>query len=316
MHKAKTAAIMLSVVCLLFTGCASSARSIPEGDGAAVTVGTETVKPISVYAGELGISETTLLDFLNAVDMPYEDYIAHNPDAAELRKKVEEQYECTYEDYVDMMIRVNTSPPPSLVEYTPFVSQYSIYDAYIKADDITKKDDKSYLKDGTIEVTIADKDDDSYIFDVLNMCDGDFSLYMTALHDSYECTSAEITNLTLYGNHGITTKTEDGKENKLLSDMFAVRADTNEVAEEIIIPVVTLKYHDDETQNKTFALCNELGLIFKTTGKDSFDTMYKLANTEFQIRYKGQKKLEQAVSEILNPETTETEKGFEETNED
>ena len=47
---------------------------------------------------------------------------------------------------------------------------------------------------------------------------------------------------------------------------------------------MTLKFDKTPEKNMSFALSNELGLVFSTTGSDSLTTMLKLTNVDFQIR--------------------------------
>ena len=297
--KLKRIAAMLTLAAVIssFSACSSENLTIP-----AVNEGVT----LSDLASKLDVSDEEFNKYLESLNMSYDDFINNmndkNQDIDAMKKGIEEAYNCKYSEYIRTVILVSNTEEPDADKYTPMISKYGIYSAYVPTAELSA--DKTQLKNYDIVINIADEDEDAYAFDVINNCSGDLSLYMTALNDAYQCTSAEITNITVLGNYGVKKPKED---NSLLNRMFVFNKNTDDVLEQISIPVITLHFDKDESRDKTLALCNEMGLIFKTEGADSLEKMLNIINIDFQIRYTSLIDNAKAVYADIENTQTETE---------
>ena len=289
------AVFTLAAVISSFSACSSENLTIPT-----VNEGVT----LSDLASKLDVSDEEFNKYLESLNMSYDEFITNmnnnNQDIDAMKKGIEEAYNCKYSEYIRTVILVSNTEEPDANKYTPMISKYGIYNTYVPTAELSA--DKTKLKNYDVAINIADEDEDAYAFDVINNCSGDLSLYMTALNDAYQCTSAEITNITVLGNYGVKKPKED---NSLLNSMFVFNKNTDDVLEQISIPVITLHFDKDESRNKTLALCNEMGLIFKTEGADSLDKMLDIINIDFQVRYSSL--MENAKAVYADTENTQTE---------
>ena len=233
-------------------------------------------------ADVLGVSLEDFNAFLDNLNLSYDDYMGSlnksNKSLSELKESIETMYDCTYSEYIKTIVAVNNKTVPDSSAYSVFTSEYSLYDAYIPVNELD--DTKSTLINYDIHIKVADTDNDAYAFDAIVSCGGDFKTYVDTLNREYDCSSVEFTNISLYGGHGSFKPDET---NACMDNLFVYDPQTNEILEVIIVPVMTL-HSKDESKNITLALSNELGLIFRTEGADSYDKMLKLSNLNFQIR--------------------------------
>lgn len=230
----------------------------------------------------LDVSTEDFEAFLNNIDTTYDDYIAqlndNNKSLEDMKKDIEATYDCSYEEYIKAVLVVNNKNVPDSNIYELFESKYSTFDTYIPLEELNET--KTELKNYDISFEIADESEYAYAFDAIAYTNGNFKTYMDYLNQVYGCKSAELTNISIFGGHGVNKPEE---ENKCLNSLFVFDEKTNEILEKIAVPVLTL-HNEDENKNITLALCNELGLVFKTTGADSYDKMLRLGNLDFQIR--------------------------------
>ena len=255
----------------LFTACDSIEQTIP------------TVNDIDINdtISQLGVSIDDFTEFLSNIDMTYDEYIdtlnSNETTLSDLVDNVKTYYNCTYEEYVKAtnLIREIDLPDESL--YSIFESAYSAFDAYIPVSELNEAGTE--LINYGIEIAIADTAEDAYAFDIISVCNNDLASYMDILNGEYGCTSIEITNIALFGSYGIT-KPDD--ENACLDTLFVYDDETDEILQKITMPVITL--HMEDGNDITLALSNELGLIFKAVGSDSYEKMLNLSNLRFQIR--------------------------------
>jgi len=262
---------ILTAVCLTACDVKSADRTIPVGDEIKIADAIKT----------LNVSMDDFTAFLDSIDTDYDSFISEitkDSTLEEVKSDIEENFDCTYNDYIKAIIIVNNKTTPDSSEYALFKSKYSLYDAYIPLTELN--DDKTSLKDYDIDIEIADESENAYAFDAIAYANCNFKDYISFLNQEYGCTSAEFTNIAIFGGHGVTKPSED---NKCIDNLFVFDDKTNEILEKISMPVLTLK-NEDESKNITLALCNELGLTFKTTGKDSYSKMLKIGNIDFQIR--------------------------------
>lgn len=264
---------ILTAAC--FTACdinKSPSEMIPPVNETSIE---EAVKTLNVSAEDFNA-------FLDNINLSYEDYIgslnSSNRSLSDLKSDIEETYNCTYSEYIKTIVAVNNQTIPDSDNYAVFTSKYSIYDAYIPISELD--DTKSTLINYDIHIKVADTDDDAYAFDAIASCSGDFKTYIELLNQMYGCSSVEFTNISLFGGHGAFKPDET---NACMDNLFVYDNKTNEILEVIIVPVMTL-HNDDESKTVTLALSNELGLVFRTDGADSYEKMLKLGNLSFQIR--------------------------------
>lgn len=243
---------------------------------------TKTDITVAEAAKTLGITTETFEAFLDNIGISFDEYISTldktGTNLESIREDVEESYNCTYEEYVNTILTVNTKTTPDANEYALFKSELSSFDAYIPLSELN--DDKTELTNYDVSIGVADEEDDAYAFDAIIACSGDFGTYMTVLNQYYDCESVEFTNITLFGGLGVTKP--DG-DNACMDYIFAYDEDTNEILEIITVPVMTL-HMKNEADDITLALSNDLGLIFKATGTDGFEKILKLDNLKFQVR--------------------------------
>lgn len=273
-----TSRICIIAMTIIMTGCLTGCdikhtkQTIPAVNEIDIA---EAVKTLDVSADDFEA-------FLQNIDTTYDDYIAqlndNNKSLADMKKDIEATYDCSYEEYIKTVLAVNNKTAPDSSIYELFKSKYSNFDTYIPLEELDET--KSKLKNYDISFEIADESEYAYAFDAIAYANGDFEAYMDYLNQVYDCTSAEFTNMALFGGHGVTRP--EG-ENKCMDSLFVFDEKTNEILEKISIPVLTL-HNEDENKNITLALCNEFGLVFKTTGADSYNKMLKLGNLDFQIR--------------------------------
>ena len=270
-HVSRLIATLLIISSL--TACDSSvSKTIP-------SVNEETISDAAVT---LGVSVDTLESFFDNIGITYDDYIAslnqNNQTLSNLKEQIETTYDCTFDEYIETIITVNNKTIPDETKFHKFESKYSIYDAYIALDELNE--DKTQLINYDAEIAIADENDNAYAFDALAYSNGEFRYYMNEINRIFGCKSVEVTNLSLFGGKGVT---KPEKDNACMDKIFVYDDKTNEILEKMTLSVVTLK-KDDENENITLALSNELGLIFKTTGSDSYEKMKKISNLDIQTR--------------------------------
>ena len=268
------AAIMTVILACCLTACdkKDTPQTIPAVNETTLAQAVQT----------LGTSEETFNEFLSTMGLSFDDYITalnnNNTSLDDMKTEIESTYNCTFDEYAKTILIVGNKTLPDESKYVIFKSQYSLYDAYIPLSELNT--DKTELKNYDIEVFVADEDEDAYAFDAIVACQGDFKSYIDTLHSNYDCTSAELTNVSIFGSYGVKKPEE---KNACIDNMMFYDGDTNEILEKIAVPVITL-HNQDESKNMTLALSNELGLIFKTTGADSYDKMLNLSDIDFQIR--------------------------------
>lgn len=265
------AAVTIMLICCL-TGCKAENRTIPANNNK---------NNIAEAAQTLNVSTDEFEAFLENIDCNYDEYITmlntNNTTLTDLKSQIESKYDCTYSDYIQTVLTVNNKNTPD-ENYLLFKSVYSSLDAYIPTNALD--DTKTKLKNYDIDVAVADTNEYTYAFDMIAACGGDFAAYVSALNQTYACDSIEFTNITIYGGHGVTKPDET---NDCMDRIFVYDEKTNEILEKLTIPTLTLK-NSDSSKNITLALSNELGLIFKTTGADSYEKMLKLSNLDIQVR--------------------------------
>lgn len=262
---------ILAAAC--FTACdvKNTDRTIPVGNQIEIA---DAIKTLNVSMDDF----TAFLDNMNTDYDSYISEITKSSTLEEAKSDIEKNFDCTYNEYINAVITVNNKTTPDSDKYALFKSKYSLYDTYIPLTELN--DDKTSLKDYDIAVEVADESETAYAFDAIAYANCNFKDYISFLNQEYECTSAEFTNVAIFGGHGVTKPSGD---NKCIDNLFVFDDKTNEILEKISMPVLTLK-NEDENKNITLALCNELGLAFKTTGKDSYKKMLKIGNVDFQIR--------------------------------
>lgn len=267
---AKIVAAVLTAFCL--TACSPSTQNM--------TIPTIEKIDINEAAETLGITVNDFEAFLDSLGTTYDKYVEtlnkNNQSFDEIKKNVEQSYNCTFKNYVDTIVTVNNKNTPTTDKYVSYKSKYSVYDAYFPADVI----ENNVIKSCDIAIEIADDADDVVAFDAMQLCSGDTRLYFDTLTEKYACDHIEITNFTILGGFGVTKPSEN---NPCMDMFFVYRDETGEILDKITLSMLTLCY-DDVNKNITLALSNELGLLFKTTGADGKENMLKLKDVELQIR--------------------------------
>ena len=260
---------------LSLAGCDSNiVNSIPA---------TGSDKTIQAAAKELNISEETLQRYLDSVGVSYNELIdnlnSSSKTITDMKTEIETNYACSFADYAQTIISTSNQTIPDAKTFTVFKSQYAKYNTYFPTNILNTE--KTGFKDYAVKIEVADSSQNAYAFDVITKCNNDLSSYVNVLNQLYGCSSVEFTNITIFGRHGTFKPTEN---TGLLDGLFAYDEKTNEIVEKFVIPVMTLKFDKTPEKNMSFALSNELGLVFSTTGSDSLTTMLKLTNVDFQIR--------------------------------
>lgn len=237
---------------------------------------------IDEAATTLGVSVDDLNSFFNSIGITYGDYVeilnSQNQSISDLKSNIENKYDCTFKEYVQAYVLINGAEPPSDQKYNVFPSQYSLYDAYVESTELNDAADT--LINYNVSIAIADSDTDTYAFDVMSLCNSDFKTYIATIVDNYKCDYIDFSTVTLTGSHG-SIQPEDA--NACINNLFIYDEKTGDVSEQIPTAVLTLHY-ENEDENRSFALSNELGLIFKATGADSKEKISRLADLDFQIR--------------------------------
>lgn len=263
-----------ALLAMTLTACSDGKLQTP-------SIPAESVISIEDAVKTLDVSTEDFNAYLDTMELSYDEYITdlnnRNINLSDLKSDIENAFGCRYDEYIKTVTAVNNKTVPD-DNYVIFPSKYSTYDAYIPVNALDSS--KTTLTDGDIKVEIADESNDAYAFDIIAGCNNNFVTYMTVLNDAYGCSSAELTNMTVYGGRGVIKP--DG-DNACMDSLFVYDKQTHEILETIVIPVLTL-HNSDETKNTTLALSNELGLIFRTDGSDSFERMLKLCNLDLQIR--------------------------------
>ena len=266
--------MIAALLAMTLTACSDGKLQTP-------SIPAESVMNIEDAVKTLDVSTEDFNAYLDAMELSYDEYITdlsnRNINLSDLKSDIETAFGCSYDEYIKTVTVVNNKIIPD-ANYVIFPSNYSTYNAYIPVNALDNS--KTQLTDGNIKIEIADESNDAYAFDVIAGCNNDFVTYMTVLNDAYGCSSAELTNITVYGGRGVIKP--DG-DNACMDSLFVYDKQTHEILETIVIPVLTL-HNSDETKNVTLALSNELGLIFRTDGSDSFERMLKLCNLDLQIR--------------------------------
>lgn len=266
--------IITALLTTTLTACSDGKLQTP-------SIPTEPVISIEEAVKTLNVSTEDFNAYLDTMELSYDEYITdlnnRSLNLSDLKSSIEDAFGCSYDEYIKTVTTVNNKTVPDS-SYVIFPSKYSTYDAYIPVNALDSS--KKQLTDGNIKIEIADESGDAYAFDVIAGCNNDFVTYVTVLNDVYGCSSAELTNMTIYGGRGVIKP--DG-DNACMDSLFVYDKQTHEILETIVIPVLTL-HNSDETKNVTLALSNELGLIFRTDGSDSFERMLKLSSLDFQIR--------------------------------
>ncbi len=267
--------IITILLTTLLTSCDATTKSLT-----IPTINNETT--IADAADTLGISVDMLEAYLENMGSTFDEYInglnSNNTTLESIKTNVEEKYNCTFEEYVETSILVNNKNIPSDETHHIFRSEFSLFDAYIPLNELN--DEKNLLLNYGINIAVADTANDVYVFDVMQSCNSDFGTYVDILHENYGCISVEFTNIAIFGGYGSIKPDED---NACLDNLFVYDIKTNEILEKLIVPIMTLHFEND-ADNITFGLSNELGLFFTTTGTDSEEKMMELSNLEFQIR--------------------------------
>lgn len=247
------------------------------------TIPSESAVSIEDAVKTLNVSQEDFESFLADMNYTYDDYINHltglSKTLEDEKNYIEEKFDCTYDEYIKTVIAINNDTIPDSKDFAVFESKYSNYDAYIPRSELD--DSLNKFKNRDISLEIADESNDAYAFDIISACNGDFATYMSAINSYYGCTSMSLTNMTLFGNHGTKKPAND---NACMDKLFCYDDKTNDILEPIVMPVLTLSFDDDENKTITLALANKIGLIFKTTGFDSYEKMLKLSSLDFQIR--------------------------------
>ena len=237
---------------------------------------------INEAAETLGISTEKFKSFLDSMATPFDTFVedmnADNKTIKEFRDEIEKNYDCTFEQYVDTVLAVSNKTTPDEEKYVLIKSDFSLFDAYIPSDELNENNDK--LVNYDVNITVSDNDEDSYAFDVLQTQNYDLRMYMNILTKLYGCKSAEFSNIKMLGGYG-SIKPEES--NPCMDGIFIYDDKTGEILEELIVSALTLHF-DNSEKDMTLALSNELGLMFKATGADSFEKISKLENLRFQIR--------------------------------
>lgn len=261
---------LLSISCL--TACDVSTRNM--------TIPAENQINITQAAETLGVSVQDFEAFLENIGVTYDNYIEtlneNNQSLETVKENIEKNYDCTFKEYIDTVVTVNNKTVPPDDEYTVFKSEYSVFDTYIPIKEL----DGDTLTPYDITVEIADDAADVAAFDTMQTCNGDFRLYLDIMNETYGCASVELTNIAMFGGHGVKKPTES---NPCMDSFFVYDDETDEILDKLTLSMLTMHF-DDESKNITLALSNELGLLFKSTGADSEEKMLKLSDLDFQIR--------------------------------
>lgn len=290
------------VIAITMTACAA----VPSIDNNAIPANksaeTETInnsEEIAKTAETLGTTEEKFNSFLSNINYTYDNFIATitaNTTLEDYKADIEKSYNCKFSEYIDTILLTTNKTPPDENEYKIFRSNLSTFDTYIPRTDLN--DSNNTIKKYDIAIEVADECSDAYAFDAVFASNGNLETYIDTLNQLYKCNTASFTNMTLYCGYGIKKPQEN---NDCLNYLFVYDTDTNEILRPILVPVLTLQC-DDPENNISLALSNELGLIFKTTGKDSYDKMLKLSNIKFQIRTPD--KTQTSVSSETTEQTT------------
>lgn len=266
--------MIAALLAITLTACSDGKLQTP-------SIPAESVINIEDAVKTLDVSTEDFNAYLDTMELSYDEYITdlnnRNLSLSDLKSDIESAFNCRYDEYIKTVVVINSNTVPD-DSYMIFPSKYSTYDAYIPVKELD--DSKTKITDGDIKIEVADESNDAYAFDIIAGCNNDFVTYMTVLNDAYGCSSAELTNMTIYGGRGVIKP--DG-DNACMDSLFVYDKQTHEILETIVIPVLTL-HNSDENKNVTLALSNELGLIFRTDGSDSFERMLKLSSLDFQIR--------------------------------
>lgn len=265
-----TAVTAVMISCLTACNVSTSTMTIPAVNETNIEEAADT----------LGLSVEKFETFLENIEISYDDYIANlnktNQTLDDLKAKIEENYSCSFEEYVDTVITVNNKEIPDEGTYCVFKSKYSVFDSYISNELLNDNE----LIDYAISIEIAEDSSYAVIFDAMQAYSGDLRRYFDLMNTTYGCTSVELSNICMFGGHG--SKKPD-ESNSCMDDLFVYDSNTNEILEKLIVPVVTLHF-EDKNNNISLALSDELGLLFKSTGANSNEKLLKLSNLSFQIR--------------------------------
>ncbi len=302
------------VIAITMTACAA----VPSIDNNAIPANnsaeTKTInnsEEIAKTAETLGTTEEKFNSFLSNINYTYDNFIATitaNTTLEDYKADIEKSYNCKFSEYIDTILLTTNKIPPDENEYKIFRSNLSTFITYIPRKDLN--DSNNTIKKYDIAIEVADECSDAYAFDAVFASNGNLEKYIDTLNQLYKCNTASFTNITLYGGYGIKKPQEN---NDCLNYLFVYDTDTNEILRPILVPVLTLQC-DDPENNISLALSNELGLIFKTTGKNSYDKMLELSNIKFQIRTPD--KTQTSVSSETTDQTTtadSAESGMDET---
>lgn len=233
---------------------------------------------ISQTAETLNVDETSFQAYLDNVGITHEEFIQNlnnnNQTAEDLKSVIEESYDCTFQDYMDTIMLVNIKDIPE--NHTVFKSKYSLFNTYIASDELENDNLVNY----DMHIEVADEANDTLVFDMLTVYSTDICAYMDYIEKQYNCKSVELDDIDIYGRHGVT---KPEKTNPCMDKIFVYDENTNEILAPLRLATATLHF-DDDNENITLALSNDLGLIFKTTGTNSKEKMNEITNLNIQIR--------------------------------
>lgn len=123
-------------------------------------------------AKTLGVSTDRLEAFFDNIDISYDDYInklnSKNQTLAALKTSIETNYDCTFGEYIETVITVNNKTIPDAKKYDAFKSNLSVFDVYIRSNELNY--DKNKLINYDVEIQSADTDNDVYAFDIIAKC--------------------------------------------------------------------------------------------------------------------------------------------------
>lgn len=275
-----TSRILTVVTLLSITSCLTACDYTPTHQKQTIPAVNQI--DIAEAVKTLDVSTEDFESFLKSIEVSYDEYVAtlndNNTSLETLKEDIEKKYNCTFDEYIKTVMTVNTKTVPDAKVYDVFKSKLSVLDAYIPIKELNTE--KNKLVNYDISIEVADDCQDAYAFDAIAACQGNLETYMTVLNEMYDCSSVELTNISLFGGYG--AKKPDSS-NACMDALFVYDENTDEILQKILVPVITL-HNDDESKNISLALSNELGLLFKTTGADSYEKMLNLSNLDFQIR--------------------------------
>ena len=224
---------------------------------------------LDAYLAALNITYEDFVDELNKLQVTPEQFAANTL----------QQSGYSFADFIQMYTLINNAEPPDEAIYDKIATGGTLTSETANIDVYLSKSTRQALKKENIEIHPTTDGNDKtvklfHLFALLSYTGGDIPTFVSAANEAFCCQSVEITNVNIYCNYGFEKPEND---NAMISDLFNIQTDTNNVYKAVAMPVLTLKF-DDETQNITFGVVESLGILFTA---DNVTTLTKLSNTDF-----------------------------------